>query len=96
MKKLYEQIENYIENYTSKDGFDWEEFFDGWEKSVKEIYPDNEVAILSWEVDNDTFEIDVAFDTVLDFMKQHYVVDYSTNWDAEKENLQVTIVYQKD
>ena len=92
---LYNEIESYIENYTATVGeFDWEDFMDGLEETALKLYPADKVEIWTWEVDNDTFEIDRAFDEVMDFAKDHTIVAYSTNWDSEKENLILTVIHR--
>lgn len=92
---LYNEIESYIENYTATVGeFDWEDFLDGLEETAQKLYPADKVEIWTWEVDNDTFEIDRAFDEVMDFAKDHTIVSYSTNWDSEKENLILTVIHR--
>lgn len=92
---LHKEIDDYIENYSaSVDEFDWEDFLDGLEDTAQKLYPSDDVDVWSWEVDNDTFEIDRAFDDVVDFAKDHTIIAYSTNWDREKENLFLTIVHK--
>lgn len=92
---LYTEINDYIENYDKTvEEFDWEDFFDGLQETAQKIYPADKVEVWSWEVDNDTFEIDGAFDSILDFAKNHDIVAYSTNWDTPKENLIIIIVYK--
>ena len=92
---LYTEIEDYITNYTATvEEFDWDEFLDGLEETAQKLYPADKVDIWTYEIDNDTFRVDRAFNDILEFAKDHTIVSYSTNWDEEKENLIITVIHR--
>ena len=94
---LYEELENYIQNYMDdKEEFDWDEFLDGLEDTAQKLYPENKIEVWTYEIDNDTFRVDRAFNDLLKFAKYNTIVSYSTNWDNERENLIITIVSKGD
>ena len=92
---LYNNIERYIRDYTeSCEEWEWDVFLDGIEDTAQQLFPDDKIDIWTWEVDNDTFKIDRAFEEILQFAKDHTIITYSTNWDMEDENLIITIVHK--
>lgn len=92
---LYDNIEQYIRKYTeSCEEWEWDVFLDGIEDIAKKLFPDDKVDVWTWEVDNDTFRIDRAFEDILKFAKGHTVITYSINWDMDNENLIITIVHK--
>lgn len=95
---LYEEVENYIKNYMNdEEEFIWDDFLDGLQESVEKMYPKDKVEVFSYEVDNDTFELDMAIGDLLHYAKNEKIIDYSVNWDDNMcENLIITIVSKGD
>lgn len=64
-EKMFEFIENHPELYKDDENNEiWEEF----NNLQDEIFNNNQV-YLQWEVENDTFETDSAFDSILSEIK---------------------------
>lgn len=79
---LYEQVNNAIANhYQTTEDFDLEDFLDGINDSVLELYPDSDVLIYDYDTDNDTYELDTQLDDIMGAMKDRDVIDYCNVWD---------------
>lgn len=87
LKQIKEKIFNFIEEnpevYDNDEG-QTEEVWDEFNKLQDEIFNDNQT-YFQWEIDNDTFEIDSAFDTVLDYIKDKgkKLKDFVMGYDSE-------------
>lgn len=88
---LYKEIEDYIKTHQPKTE-DFDKFLDGLQGMVGNLFPTGRVHILTWQIDNDTFRIDRAFDEILRFVKAFNIIAYSVNWDLTHEYLILTIV----
>lgn len=63
LNEIADKLEAWMEEH------DYEEEFDEFDALCDEIMSDNQT-YFQWDVDNDTFEIDEAFDSVLRFILQ--------------------------
>lgn len=87
LKQIKEKIFNFIEEnpevYDNDEG-QTEEVWDEFNKLQDKIFNDNQT-YFQWEVDNDTFEIDSAFDSVLDYLKDKgkKLKDFIMGYDSE-------------
>lgn len=87
LKQIKEKIFNFIEKnpevYDNDEG-QTEEVWDEFDKLQNKIFNDNQT-YFQWEVDNDTFEVDSAFDTVLDYLKDKgkKLKDFTMGYDSE-------------
>lgn len=87
LKQIKEKIFNFIEEnpevYDNDEG-QTEEVWDEFNKLQDKIFSDNQT-YFQWEVDNDTFEIDSAFDSVLDYLKDKgkKLKDFVMGYDSE-------------
>lgn len=87
LKQIKEKIFNFIEEnpevYDNDEG-QTEEVWDEFNKLQDKIFSDNQT-YFQWEVDNDTFEIDSAFDSVLDYLKDNHkkLKDFTMGYDSE-------------
>jgi len=87
LKQIKEKIFNFIEEnpevYDNDEG-QTEEVWDEFNKLQDKIFNDNQT-YFQWEVDNDTFEIDSAFDSVLDYLKDKgkKLKDFVMGYDSE-------------
>lgn len=87
LKQIKEKIFNFIEEnpevYDNDEG-QTEEVWDEFNKLQDKIFNDNQT-YFQWEVDNDTFEIDSAFDSVLDYLKDNHkkLKDFTMGYDSE-------------
>lgn len=87
LKQIKEKIFNFIEEnpevYDNDKG-QTEEVWDEFNKLQDKIFSDNQT-YFQWEVDNDTFEIDSAFDSVLDYLKDKgkKLKDFVMGYDSE-------------
>lgn len=66
-EKIFQFIEENPEVYDNDEG-QTNEVWDEFDKLQDKIFSDNQT-YFQWEVDNDTFSIDSAFDSVLDYIK---------------------------
>lgn len=82
-EKIFQFIEENPEVYDNDEG-QTDEVWDEFNKLQDEIFSDNQT-YFQWEVDNDTFEIDSAFDTVLDYIKDKgkKLKDFIMGYDSE-------------
>ena len=87
LKKIKDMVFKYIEEcpevYDNDEGQS-EEVWDEFNKLQDKIFSDNQT-YFQWEVDNDTFEIDSAFDSVLDYLKDKgkKLKDFVMGYDSE-------------
>ena len=87
LKQIKEKIFNFIEEnpevYDNDEG-QTEEVWDEFNKLQDKIFSDNQT-YFQWEVDNDTFEVDSAFDSVLDYLKDNHkkLKDFTMGYDSE-------------
>jgi len=87
LKQIKEKIFNFIEEnpevYDNDEGQS-EEVWAEFDKLQNKIFSDNQT-YFQWEVDNDTFEIDSAFDSVLDYLKDKgkKLKDFIMGYDSE-------------
>ena len=82
-EKIFQFIEENPEVYDNDEG-QTEEVWDEFNKLQDKIFSDNQT-YFQWEVDNDTFEIDSAFDSVLDYLKDKgkKLKDFVMGYDSE-------------
>lgn len=80
---IFKFIEEYPEVYDNDEG-QTSEVWDEFNKLQDKIFSDNQV-YFQWEVDNDTFEVDSAFDSVLDYLKDDHkrLKDFTMGYDSE-------------
>jgi len=91
---LYKEIKETIKNYNQEcEIYDIDDCFDAIEKKALEIYPDKKVIVLSYETDNDTYELDRQLDEILDIGKQEKIIDYCNCWDDK--TIITTIIAEK-
>lgn len=80
---VFKFIEENPEVYDNDEGQS-EEVWDEFDKLQNKIFSDNQT-YFQWEVDNDTFRVDSAFDSVLDYLKDNHkkLKDFIMGYDSE-------------
>lgn len=82
-EKIFQFIEKHPDVYDNDEG-QTEEVWDEFDKLQDSIFSDNQT-YFQWEVDNDTFSIDSAFDSVLDYIKDQgkRLKDFTMGYDDQ-------------
>ena len=87
LKEIWKQMDEFLTNnpdvYNNDEG-QTNEVWDEFDKLQDKIFSDNQT-YFQWEVDNDTFSIDSAFDSVLDYIKDKgkKLKDFTMGYDSE-------------